>query len=73
MISICASLSYAFNSTRQNCIVNWNYFIKRYVTGVNNKYIENIGLLVCKMKFYFIAWTLKTVFSWVASENTVFF
>jgi hypothetical protein len=26
-------------------------------------YIEDICLYVCKMKFYFIEWALKTVFS----------
>jgi hypothetical protein len=28
--------------------------------------IEDICLFVCKMKFYFIEWALKTVFSRVA-------
>jgi hypothetical protein len=32
-------------------------------------YIEDICLFVCKMKFYFIEWALKTVFSRVLKNK----
>ena len=34
------------------------------------KQIEDICLLLCKMKLYFVEWALKTVFA--TSENAVF-
>jgi hypothetical protein len=34
-----------------------------------HEYIEDICLFVCKMKFYFMEWALKTVFSRLALQT----